>query len=229
VLADLHHAHLMAVPFENLTIHLGGRNVLDRDTNYQKIVVQRRGGWCYELNSTFAWLLAELGFEVTLLAAAVHALGEGFMDPFDHLALRVDLEEPWLADVGFGENFMRPLRLEPAVDQPRDGRVYRLDPDGELLVLSHDGEPDYRLSLTPRRIDEFQRRCDELQSIPGSFFTTAPGCSLALPDGRITLRGMTVLETHGGVRSEQVLGSEAERSQVLAELFGVVLPGPFSP
>ena len=58
------------MPFENLTIHLGGRNVLDRERNYEKIVVEQRGGWCFELNGMFAWLLTELGFDVTLLARA---------------------------------------------------------------------------------------------------------------------------------------------------------------
>ena len=107
MLSDLQRAHMLSVPFENLTIHLGGTNVLDLESNYQKIVVERRGGWCFELNGTFAWLLAQLGFDVTLLAAGVH-MGTGYSNEFDHLALRVDLDEPWLVDVGFGENFTRP-------------------------------------------------------------------------------------------------------------------------
>ena len=139
MLSDLQRAHMLACRSRISTIHLGGTNVLDLESNYQKLVVERRGGWCFELNGTFAWLLAQLGFDVTLLAAGVH-MGTGYSNEFDHLALRVDLDEPWLVDVGFGENFTRPLRLQTGVDQPRDGRVYRLDPDGERLAMSHDGE-----------------------------------------------------------------------------------------
>src|SRR5439155_12169680 len=68
-LAALHRAHMLSVPFENLDIHLGRRLVLDREANFEKIVVRHRGGWCYELNGLFALLLERLGFRVTLLGA----------------------------------------------------------------------------------------------------------------------------------------------------------------
>ncbi len=226
MLSDLQRAHMLSVPFENLTIHLGGTNVLDLESNYQKIVVERRGGWCFELNGTFAWLLAQLGFDVTLLAAGVH-IGTGYSNEFDHLALRVDLDEPWLVDVGFGENFTRPLRLQTGIDQPRDGRVYRLDPDGERLAMSHDGELNYRFALTPREISQFEQSCRFLQSAAGSFFTRDPGCSLATENGRITLAGMRLIETTAGDRTERVLKTEDERRAVLRERFGVVVDGPF--
>ena len=110
-LRALHHAHLLAVPFENLDIALGRKIITDEDAILNKIVTLRRGGFCYELNYAFAALLRALGFHVTLLSARV-ARSNGEEGPeFDHLALRVDLGEPWLADVGFGESFLEPLRL----------------------------------------------------------------------------------------------------------------------
>ena len=63
-LTGLHRAHMLSVPFENLDIHLGRRLVLDRPVNFAKIVDHRRGGWCYELNGLFGWLLEQLGFRV---------------------------------------------------------------------------------------------------------------------------------------------------------------------
>jgi N-hydroxyarylamine O-acetyltransferase len=108
VLAELHRAHMLAVPFENLDIHLGVENVLDPEHVFDKIVTRRRGGWCYELNGLFALLLEALGFEVTRYSAAV-VVSEPTPD-FVHLTLRVDLDRPWLADVGFGASFTRPLR-----------------------------------------------------------------------------------------------------------------------
>jgi N-hydroxyarylamine O-acetyltransferase len=215
----------MTVPFENLTIHLGGRNVLDFQRNYQKIVVERRGGWCFELNRTFAWLLTELGFDVIMLSGGVYS-GSEFSDELDHMVLRVDLDEPWLVDVGFGENFTTPLRLVTGIDQPRDRRVYRLEPDGDGLILSHDGERDLRFSLTPRRIEQFQPNSDFLQSHENSF-TRRPSCSMATPDGRITLSGMRAIETRDGVRREWELESEAGRRAFLRDRFGVVVDGPF--
>ena len=69
VLAALQRAHMLAVPFENLDIALGRRLVLDRRANYARIVERRRGGWCFELNGLFAWLLQQLGYRVTLLGS----------------------------------------------------------------------------------------------------------------------------------------------------------------
>ena len=71
VLVGLHRAHVLAVPFENLDIHLGVANVLDLEHVFDKIVARRRGGWCYELNGLFALLLEGLGFAVTCYSASV--------------------------------------------------------------------------------------------------------------------------------------------------------------
>src|SRR5690348_1505800 len=105
-LRALHVAHLRAVPFENLDIGRGVPIVLDLDRLYAKIVTRRRGGFCYELNGTFAELLRALGYSVELLSARVYT-GTQFSPEFDHLMLRVSggqLAEPLLADVGFGQS-----------------------------------------------------------------------------------------------------------------------------
>jgi N-hydroxyarylamine O-acetyltransferase len=70
-LRAIHHAHLLAVPFENLDIPLERKILLDENAILHKIVDQRRGGFCYELNSAFAALLRALGFTTTLLSARV--------------------------------------------------------------------------------------------------------------------------------------------------------------
>ena len=86
-------AHLLSVPFENLSIHAGEPIVLDEDALFTKIVEQRRGGFCYECNGLFAGLLRALGFDVAMLAAGVaHATG-GFGPIFDHMTLMVTLDE----------------------------------------------------------------------------------------------------------------------------------------
>src|SRR5437763_17007860 len=102
-LRDLHRAHLLTVPFENLDIHLGREIDLDDERLYAKIVERRRGGFCYELNGAFAALLRELGFNVKKLAAGVARADGGFSPLFDHMALVVELEERWPASVGFGD------------------------------------------------------------------------------------------------------------------------------
>jgi len=78
VLRRLHVRHLLSVPFENLDIHLGRPIILDQELFYNKIVRDRRGGYCYELNGCFAWLLRELGFRVSMLSARVAGKNGGF-------------------------------------------------------------------------------------------------------------------------------------------------------
>jgi N-hydroxyarylamine O-acetyltransferase len=125
-LRQIHRAHLFSVPFENLDIHLGRKIVCDEDDFLHKIVNERRGGFCYELNGAFASLLRGLGFQVTLLSARVARSDGGDSPEYDHLTLRVDLDEPWLVDVGFGDSFLEALRLKATVEQPQIGRMYRL-------------------------------------------------------------------------------------------------------
>src|SRR5262249_20284948 len=111
-LRQLHLAQLLTVPFENLSIHAKEPIVLEEIPLFEKIVVRRRGGFCYELNGLFATLLRNLGFEVAMLSAGVARAEGGFSPPFDHMAMMVTLEQRWLVDVGFGDLFREPLLID---------------------------------------------------------------------------------------------------------------------
>src|SRR5262245_40731962 len=92
-LTELQVAHLVGVPFENL--HVFHRLGVDTsvDWSYSKIVEQRRGGWCFELNGCFAELLRRLGYAVDLLSCRTFQLETGGLsDDFDHLTLLVCLD-----------------------------------------------------------------------------------------------------------------------------------------
>jgi N-hydroxyarylamine O-acetyltransferase len=223
ILVALHRAHMLAVPFENLDIHLGVENVLDPEHVFDKVVTRRRGGWCYELNGSFARLLEALGFVVTRYSASV-VLSEPPSPDFAHLTVRVDLDRPWLADVGFGASFTRPLRLDDDGNQERDGNTYRLAPlaDGRMMLHENDA-PQYAFALEPRRMDEFAEMCVLQQTTPGSHFLAAPICSRATEDGRVSLSGMRLVTTTADGRSERELENEDERAAVLRDLFGVDL------
>src|SRR5207247_5447824 len=109
----------VAVPFENLSIHLAEPISLAEDDLLGKIVTRRRGGFCYELNGAFALLLQALGADVVRVAARVYGDGQPG-PPFDHLALVVRLADgsgPWLADVGFGSHSTYPLRFDSRQEQ----------------------------------------------------------------------------------------------------------------
>lgn len=224
-LQALHLAHLLAVPFENLDIHRGRYIRLDEATLFDKIVRSRRGGFCYELNGLFTELLRTLGFQVTLLSAGVAHDAGGFGPEFDHLALLVHLEEDWLADVGFGESFRRPLRMQPALEQVQPERAYRIERDGDYWILQEYHEqwkPSYRFTLQPHTLTDFTEMCHYQQTSPESHFTQRSVCSLATPEGRITLSDMRLITTIRGERQERVLATQTEYDELLAAQFGIV-------
>jgi len=203
LLIALHQAHLLSVPFENLSIHYGEPITLGEEALYDKIVRRRRGGFCYELNGLFAWLLRRLGFTVSLLSARVAQSDGAYSPEFDHLTLQVrDLDgADWLADVGFGDSFRLPLRLLPDLEQDGgDSCSYRLTVDAadtSWLVQRHSEtqwEAQYRFTLRQRRMTDFVERCHFQQTSPESHFTQRRICSLALPDGRVTLSGLRLIK-----------------------------------
>src|SRR5207253_2709812 len=153
-LRGLQLAHLLAVPFENLGIHSGEPIILEDKALFDKIVVRRRGGFCYELNGLFASLLGALGFDIRMLSAQV-ANAEGEFGPeFDHMALLVTLEERWLVDVGFGDSFREPLRLDERGIQAQGEMAYRIVPEGSHLILMQrennaKWKAQYRCTLRP--------------------------------------------------------------------------------
>jgi len=224
-LRELHQAHLLAVPFENLSIHLAEPVSLAPADLIDKIVNRGRGGFCYELNGAFALLLEALGAQVRRVAARVHG-EDGLGPPFDHLALIVELADgsgPWLADVGFGSHSTYPLRLASRQDQSDPGGVFRLAPGGDTdLEVLKNGEPQYRIELRERALADFVATCWWHQTSPDSHFTRSTICSRLTEDGRISISGHTLIHTSGGSRAEQSLAS----GEVLAayrEHFGISL------
>ena len=227
-LRALHRAHLFSVPFENLDIALGRTITALEEPILKKVVAHRRGGFCYELNGAFAELLRSLGFQVTLLSARVARAKGGEGPEFDHLTLRVDLEEPWLADVGFGDSFLEPLRLVADSEQQDPVGTFRLLRDGnrwqpQRAEPGTNWKPQYSFSLQPRRLEDFAGMCHYHQTSPDSSFTQNRVCSRATPEGRITLSEMKLIVTRNGLPEERILASEDERTAVLREQFGIKL------
>jgi N-hydroxyarylamine O-acetyltransferase len=232
-LRGLHVAHMLSVPFENLSIHAGEPIVLEDEALFAKIVGRRRGGFCYEDNGLFAALLRALGFEVSMLSAEVARAGGGFSQPFDHMTLSVTLERRWLADVGFGDSFVEPLRMDERGEQMQGRYAYRVEPEGDYFVMARrevDGgewKAQYRFTQRPHTYEDFAERCHYQQTSPESHFTRERICSRPTSEGgRLTLSGMRFIETSaGGGRRERTLAGEEEYAAALREHFRIELGG----
>jgi N-hydroxyarylamine O-acetyltransferase len=227
-LRELQLAHLLTVPFENLSIHAKEPVVLEDEALFAKIVGRRRGGFCYEANGLFAALLRALGFDVGMLSAEVANAEGGFGPDFDHMALMARLEQRWLVDVGFGDSFREPLLLDEQSEQVQGSRAYRILPDGAHLILTQragvEWETQYRFTLEPHQYADYAEMCHYHQTSPQSHFTRARICSRATPDGRLTLSEMRFIETsEKGGRQERTLTSQEEYAEILREQFGIVM------
>lgn len=228
-LRELQVAHLLAVPFENLSIHAHEPIVLNDESLFAKIVERKRGGFCYECNGLFAALLRALGFDVLMLSAEVADAAGVFGPEFDHMTLVVSLDERWLVDVGFGDSFREPLRLDDRSDQVQGQRAYRIVADGPVLTMMQrdDGEEwnaQYRFTLQPHEYADYSEMCRYHQTSPESHFTQGRICSLATEAGRITLSDMRLITSKDGAKEERTLANQEEYAAVLREHFGILLP-----
>jgi N-hydroxyarylamine O-acetyltransferase len=230
-LRQLQRAHLQSVPFENLDIRRGRILALGEAALFDKIVVRRRGGICYELNSLFAALLRALGYQVSLLAAEV-ATGESTFGPsFDHMALLVSIgKRRLLVDVGFGDSFLEPLDMHQRGEQFQDAAAYEVRPVGSWFVVMKRRQVEgrtsvasFRFQIQPREVGDFEHMLLHHQTSPESHLTSKDICSLATRAGRIAISGNQLIETRAGSRVITELRDPGQRQLALRVHFGVVL------
>jgi N-hydroxyarylamine O-acetyltransferase len=229
-LIALHRAHLQTIPYENLEIHFGRKLELDLERIFERLVLERRGGWCYEMNGLFAWVLREIGFDVRLVSTRVTRSDGSLMAPGDHVALIVRLETAspqttWLVDVGWGNGFLDPLPLK--VGTYTQGFLeYRLESHGDAWTFFNQqyGADGFSFTLEPRNLDGFQERCTWLQTSPESGFVRVTVCQRFTPDGINTLRDATLIRIRSTGKLEQTIGSFEEYEKVLREDFKLEVP-----
>lgn len=227
VLRLLQRRHLLSVPFENLDIHWKRSIVLDIERFYEKIVVDRRGGFCYELNGLFNELLRWLGFETRLVSARVFN-GQEFGPEFDHAAIIVTIgDDEYLADVGFGDFTTEPLRYSLGAEQYDDSGIFAIRGFDEeyLQVAKLEGDhwkSEYIFKDVPRELNEFAEMCDFQQYSPESHFTKGKVCSILTETGRKTLTDKKFIVTLSGKKTEMDVSSEADFDEILLREFQVV-------
>lgn len=220
VLQALQRQHLLHIPFENWFIHDRLAITLDTPSLFRKIVEQQRGGFCYELNGLFYVLLSELGFSARLVSARVYSSSnDRFGAEFDHMAIVVTLNgQDYLVDVGFGEFALHPLAVTPdTVQHDKRGDFLLRQEEKDFIVYKQNDKnkksefkPEYRLSLTARKIEDFAERCQYHQTSPQSHFTQKRLLSLATEDGRITLSGNNLTVRKGNQITETVLSDNVD-------------------
>lgn len=223
----LHFAHATTIPFENLDIQMGLPIRLDLASLHDKLVLRRRGGYCFEQNTLFLAVLKSLGFEAIACEARVR-LGAPDLLPRTHMLLLVRLEGAfWVCDVGFGgEGLLWPV--------PMDGEAhaqflstYRVVSEGHLQVLQslHGGawEDLYAFQPEPQFPVDFEVANHYTSTHPDSRFVRTLTAQLPGPEVRRILRNRAYAE----LRGDQVEGRELAAEEVLPilrETFGILVP-----
>ncbi len=235
-LAELQLEHLYSVPFEDLDIPNRARIVLDIERIYKKIIPTKRGGFCYELNGLFHWLLTQLGFNVDMLSAMVYNNQKEELGPeFDHMTLLVHLDKNYLVDVGFGDSFRTPVLMPDGEGEDVSGK-YKLKSAGENIFqlwkreneissLPRNGKwkLQYQFTTESRKFSDYETMCAFQQDDLSSHFRTRMLCTIATRDGRITLSNNSLTVTVNGNKSKTEFDSEKEFLLLLKKYFGIEL------
>ena len=221
----LQRQHLLTVPFENLDIHWERPIVLNGKRFYNKIIGDKRGGFCYELNGLFYELLGEIGFQSKIISARVANDKDGYGAEYDHLAIITQIgNDEYLVDIGFGSFTAEPLKFILDVEQQDDTGVFliRKFDDEYFEIVKKDGdvwESEYIFTPLKRDLSEFAGMCQYHQTSPESHFTRGKVCSLMTLDGRKTLTDGKFIETKNGQKKKLSVNSAEQFNQILEREF----------
>lgn len=225
-LRQVHRQHLLSIAYENADVLLGRRVQRDPDAIFRKLVLEGRGGWCYEMNGLLAWALEQVGFRVTQLSGAVMRRERGDETMGNHLVLRVDIEgQPWIADVGLGDGLFEPVPLEEGEIRQDRSRQYRLEhlPDGAWRFHNTAGAfpTSFDFYDRPAHAAELDAKCQELQTDPESIFVQNLICQRMTPEGTHLLLGRVHRPAVGD--EKHLVESAEELRELLSSAYGLQL------
>jgi len=223
-LTAIHRGHATRIPYENLDVQLGLTVGQDREQLYDKLVVRRRGGWCYEMNGLLQGALEEIGFDVRRVAGGVHRHETGEAAVGNHLVLLVRLDRDYVADLGLGDGLREPVPLaEGSYRQgPFTFRLERVD-DGYWRVWNREGGDPEAFDFRDAPADEelLAAQCRRLQTSPESGFVLNLACQQMSADGVVVLQGRVLTRVTPDGRTKELLHSAGELEEALRREFGI--------
>ncbi|QBD75496.1 arylamine N-acetyltransferase [Ktedonosporobacter rubrisoli] len=228
-LKGLHRAQMLSIPFENFDILLGKPIHIDADSLMRKLIDERRGGYCHELNGLFLLALQHLGFAVRPLAARVSAV-DGWKRRSHQMAM-VEIEgKPWIADVGFGGNCLIeavPLDLDREFPQYLD--TYRFKSDARLgFILQHKLAEQwhnlYAFSLEEFYAPDYMMMNYYNSTSPDSFFVQHIVGAIPTEEARIIIFDTELKIRRPDETTTIQLKDKTAYREALERYFGIVLP-----
>ncbi|WP_299089627.1 arylamine N-acetyltransferase [uncultured Metabacillus sp.] len=230
VLESLQECHVHTVPYENFDILEKIPLSLEIQDLYDKIVIRRRGGYCFELNALFGWLLKELGYQVIDCFARFWRDEPNPPPMRRHHVLLVEAEgERYLCDVGVGGVApRRPIKMIENLVQGQGSEFYKLKRDstyGWILCEQRQGKWNwlYSISEEPQLAIDFITTSYWCENAPESIFTQAAMAAIRTNEGRNTIAGNEFrIFTEDDVRTFTP-NTKKEYAEALRDYFGIVL------
>ena len=231
-LAALVAAHTGTIPFENLNPFLGLPVHLSPEALVDKLIRQRRGGYCYEQNGLFSHVLEAIGFDFTPLAARVLWMqSDDAVTPRTHKLLLVNLREGLvLADVGFGGAVCTGvLDLVPEAEQSTPHERFRLlEVSGlwrQQIEIGGEWRSTYQFDLTPQLAVDDELGNWWTSASPTSHFTFSLIAARSPAGRRHALRNFDYsIHVTGGESEKRRLSGPGEVCAVLERDFGIEIP-----
>jgi N-hydroxyarylamine O-acetyltransferase len=226
-LKGIHRCHAMSVPYENLDVQL--ERPLDQNVEriFDKIVISRRGGWCYEQNGLLGWALREIGFDITRVVGAMARREWGDITLGNHLVLLVHLDKTYMADLGIGDGCRAPLPLVEGSHQQGD-LVFRLEriKDGYWRFHNHSFGIPTTFDFNQESANEelIANTSHKLQINPDSIFVQNFIAQIMKENSITCLTGKIMrIKTSTGT-TKTILASAKELETTLTEVFGIKDP-----
>lgn len=224
-LNQIHHQHLLHIPYEDIDVQLGSPLDFDLERIFDKFVVQRRGGWCYEMNGLMGWALEQIGFPVMRMAGGVWRETLGDEQIGNHLLLQVEVEgQQWLADVGLGDGARFPIPIASA-KHVQNGLEYSLNAiDGGYWRFSNQPFSNATsFDFKHEKADEslLSRQCQWLQTDPESHFRKVLIVQRFTPKAIEVLLGKVHTTITASGKTSRELENLDELHSVLRSLFGI--------
>lgn len=226
-LTQLHRAHLMNFTWEALDAFMGWPSSITPAAAFAKMVGKRRGGWCYEMNGLFGAALATLGFRVSRLCGGVDREKLGEIAIGNHLTLRVDLDRPYLAEVGVADAIIEPVPLAIGPISQR-GFEFSIAPadNGWLRFNNHAFGVAKSFDFKPDHSDEAAMVATHgwLMQDTGSPFTNALAVFRHTKDGYVALQNDRLRRVTSNSLSEQHITSADHLAETFETVFDLDIP-----
>ena len=229
----LQFAHLCTVPFENIDIFDYKIKIdFGIEELFEKIVMRRRGGYCFELNAIYMALLEAIGFETYPIGVRIFLGINGYIPAIAHRALIVKIDgKRYYSDVGFGVYYAPAfsINIDDYSEQKIHGEVFKVEDrlynNKMIMRKTENGMSElFMFNLDPFNILDFIAYNTILQNNYGKKRVVL----MRTYNGSISIDGKILRRRENGNISETPLNNTEDIFEVLQKIFGMILTAPFS-